>query len=116
MGGPILSRIRERVRDRFPRITRAAEAVASTVKAVVVGSAEARPVDRSVESMIGLPFLAVIRKAVMAGVGAATGKLYALVQWDISFLDAEITEWIVAIIVTTYLAWRFPNAPREAGR
>lgn len=61
-----------------------------------------------------MPVLAVLRKAVAVGVGAATGKLYALINWDLAFLNAEITEWIVAIAVRAYLTWRFPNA-RPAG-
>lgn len=114
MAGPLVTRLRDRARARFPRITAAAEAIGATVSAVVVGSAEARTADRSVEAAIGVPFLAVLRKAVAAGVGALTGKIYALVNWDLAFLNADITEWIVAIVVTAYLTWRIPNAAPAA--
>lgn len=114
MAGPLVTRLRERARARFPRITAAAEAIGSTVSAVVVGSAEARTADRSVEASLGVPFLAVLRKTVAAGVGALTAKIYAAINWDLAFLNAELTEWIVAIVVTTYLVWRFPNAAPPA--
>jgi hypothetical protein len=99
----IFRRIVRRAREGFP-------VIGAVVKKVVVGASNARPVDRTVEAAVGAPALALIRKAVAAGVGVLLGKLYGLIGWDLSFMNAEFTEWAVAAVVTIYLTWRVPNA------